>query len=369
MAFDSGKSGHGPDTFLLALIVILILGGLAILASASSDLGRIKFNDSYYYLKHQLIYGLSIGLLGFLVGYFLNYQNWRKVAMILLAINLVLLVLVLAGFGVTSGGSSRWLEFGSIRFQPSELLKLSFILYLSAWLTRRTNRFTSFWSGHFPFLVVCGITVALLVLQPATSIVVILLMGAGAVYFLSGVKLRYILVAALICLVGFGSVILFTKDYRINRILSFLDKTKDTQGINYQANQAMIAIGSGGLFGMGYGKSTLKLSLPAVVDDSIFAVVGQELGFAGAGFLVMLFVMLVFRLFWLAKRTRDKFGKLILAGFATIIAFQSIVNIGAISGLLPLTGVPLPFVSYGGTALAVFVTMSGISLNISKYTG
>ncbi len=369
MAFNSGKSGHNPDSFLLALIVILILAGLAILASASSDLGRIQFNDSYYYLKHQLIYGLSLGILGFLIGYFLNYQNWRKVAIILLAVNLVLLILVFTPLGVTSGGASRWLDIGSLRFQPAELLKLSFIMYIAAWLTGRTNRATNFLNGFLPFLVICGVTAGLLVLQPATSTVVILLAGGGAIYFLSGAKWRYILTTGLICLVAFGSLILLTP-YRFNRILGFLDKSQDTRGANFQVNQSMIAIGSGGLFGMGYGKSTAKVSyLPAAVDDSIFAVVGQELGFAGAGFLVVLFGMFVFRLFWIANRTRDKFGKLILVGFATIIGFQSVVNMGAISGLLPLTGVPLPFVSYGGTALAVFITMSGISLNISRYIG
>jgi len=369
MAFDFGKKGHAPDSFLFAITVILILGGLAILASASSDLGRIKFNDSYYYLKHQLLYGLSIGVIGFLIGYFLNYQNWKKVAIALLAINLVLLILVFTPLGITSGGSSRWLTLGPIRFQPSELLKLSFILYLSAWLTGRAARATNFWNGYFPFLIICGVTAGLLVFQPATSTVVILLAGGGAVYFLSGAKLRYIVATALICVVSIGSLVILTP-YRFKRILGFLDKSQNTQGINFQANQAQIAIGSGGIFGMGYGKSTAKVSyLPAAVDDSIFAVVGQELGFVGAGFLVMLFCLLVFRLFYLAKKTRDKFGKLVLAGFATIIAFQSFVNMGAISGLLPLTGVPLPFVSYGGTAFAIFVTMTGISLNISKYTG
>jgi cell division protein FtsW len=369
MAFNAGKRGHRPDSFLLALIVILILAGLAILASASSDLGRIKFNDSYYYLKHQLIYGLSPGFFGLFIGYFFNYQSWKKIAIILLAINLALLVLVLAGLGIVKGGASRWLQLGPIVFQPSELLKLSFIMYIAAWLTGRTNRTTGFWNGLFPFLIICGVTAGLVVLQPATSTVLILLAGGGAIYFLSGAKWRYILATGLVCLVAFGSLIVFTP-YRFKRILGFLDKSQDTQVSNFQVNQSMIAIGSGGLFGMGYGKSTAKVGyLPAAVDDSIFAVVGQELGFAGAGFLVVLFGMFVFRLFWLANKTRDKFGKLILVGFATIIGFQSIINMGAISGLLPLTGVPLPFVSYGGTALAVFVTMSGISLNISKYTG
>lgn len=353
----------------MAILAVLILGGLVILASASGEVGRIKFNDSYYYLKHQVLYGLSIGLLGFLAGYFLNYQRIKKFALPLLIFNLFLLAMVfIPKIGLTSGGASRWLQFGPLSFQPAELLKLSFIIYLSAWLTGRTNRTNSFWNGFFPFLIISGVTAGLLFLQPATSTVMILLLSGGVIYFLSGAKLRYVGAAALICLAVVGSLIIFTP-YRFNRILGYFNKSADTQGINYQANQAIIAIGSGGVSGMGYGKSTAKANfLPAVVDDSIFAVVGQEFGFIGSGLLVILFGMLVFRLFWLAKHTRDNFGKLILVGFGMIIAFQSFVNMGSLSGLLPLTGIPLPFISYGGTALAIFIAMGGISLNISKYT-
>lgn len=368
MGFDL-RSGGRPDYFLMALLAILLLGGLLILASASSDLGKIKFNDSYYYLKHQILYGATLGLFGFFIGYFLKYQDFKKISLILLLINLGLLVLVFTPLGVSSGGASRWLQLGPLRFQPAELLKLTFILYISAWFAGRTNRATNFYKGFLPFLIVCGVTAGLLFAQPATSTVVILLISAGLIYFISGAKWKFVLLSIGLAILTVASLVYFTP-YRMNRIMGFLNKSSDTQGTNYHINQALIAIGSGGTFGMGYGNSTAKVSyLPAVVDDSIFAVAAQELGFAGAGTLVLLFGMLTFRLFWLAKRCRDKFGKLVLVGFGAIIAFQSIVNMGAISGLLPLTGVPLPFVSYGGTALAIFMTMGGISLNISKYTG
>jgi cell division protein FtsW len=187
------------------------------------------------------------------------------------------------------------------------------------------------------------------------------------VYFLSGAEIKYILLTILIGMVGLGMLIYVTP-YRMQRVLGFLNQSKDTLSINYHLNQALIAIGSGGLSGTGYGQSTSKANyLPAPIDDSIFAVVSEELGFIGSGSLIALFGILTFRLFWLAKNVRDRFGRLILIGFGTIIAFQSLVNMAAISGLAPLTGVPLPFVSYGGTALAVFLTMSGIAVNISKY--
>ena len=367
--FRSAKKGHHPDYLLLASVFVLALGGLVILSSASSNIGEIKFNDSYYYLKHQIYFGLTLGIIGFLVAYFTHYQSYQKIALPLLLLNVGLLALVFTKLGVTAGGASRWLALGPVTFQPAELLKISFVIYLSAWLSSaRANRSQRAVEGLLPFLVISGIIGGLLVLQPATSTVVILLTTGLGIYFLSGAKLRY--VAAI---VGLGALALTTlivvTPYRMTRVMSFFDRDSDTLGTNYHLNQALIAIGSGGVTGVGYGQSTAKISsLPAVIDDSIFAVLGQELGFVGASTLVVFFALLVSRLFWMAHRFRDRFGKLILVGFGSIIALQSIVNIGAISGLLPLTGVPLPFISYGGTALAVFLTMSGIAANISKYT-
>jgi cell division protein FtsW len=362
------KDGGRPDYFLLAAIFLLTVAGLAILTSAASDIGKIKFNDSYYYLKHQLLSGMLFGAVGFLLGFLVPYKLYRDWALIFLVANLLLLTLVFTHFGVQSGGSTRWLTFGSITFQPAEFLKLFFILYVAAFFSHpRVNRAKNVKNGIAPFLIVSGVMALLLILQPATSTVVILLVTGMAIFFLSGASWKHMAMIA-----GAGGLVLailvLITPYRLARVKGFLNRSADTQGSNYHLNQALIALGSGGTFGVGYGQSTAKVShLPEVVDDSIFAVVGQELGFIGAGSLVALFAILVFRLFWLAYATKDRFGKLILIGFGTIIALQSLVNIGAISGLLPLTGVPLPFVSYGGTALAVFLTMGGVAANISKH--
>ena len=363
------KGGRKPDYFLLAIVFLLVVGGLAALTSASSDLGELKFGDSYYYLKHQLVSGLLFGAIGFLGGYLIPYQKYKKLSFFFLLANMLLLVLVFTPFGVRSGGATRWLSIGPATFQPAEFLKLTFIIYLAAWFANtKTNRAKDVTEGLLPFLVISGITAALLLAQPATSTVVILMAAGGVIYFLSGAEWKHMLGIMGICALGLAVIIVATP-YRLSRVKGFLNKNSDSQGTNYHLNQALIALGSGGVFGMGFGQSTAKVShLPEVIDDSIFAVVGQELGFVGAGALVALFGILVFRMFWLAKGIRDRFGRLMLIGFGTIIAFQSIVNIGAISGLLPLTGVPLPFVSYGGTALAVFLTIAGISANISKYS-
>lgn len=369
MAAKFSKIGHRPDFFLLALILILSLAGLLILTTASSDLGKIRFNDAYYYLKHQLQSGLLLGAVGFFIAYKLHYQLWRRFAFVMLLINLGLLALVFTPLGYASGGATRWLNLGPLSFQPAELLKLTFILYLAAWLTNpRLNRSQSVTEGVLPFAVISGLVAILLLLQPATSTVVILLGSGTMVFFLSGARLKHILVTGLVGILVLGALI-WSTPYRLQRVLTFLKPGSDTLGSGYQVNQALIAIGSGGLWGTGFGQSTSKVNyLPTPIDDSIFAVAAQELGFVGASMLVAIFGLLVFRMVWIARSVRDRFGQLLLAGFASIIAFQSLVNMGAISGLFPLTGVPLPFVSYGGTALAIFLTMTGIAVNISKYT-
>lgn len=364
----SSKTGHRSDYFLFALIIVLVVFGLTMLASASSDLGKNKFNDSYYYIKHQLLYGLSLGVLGFLGGITMPYRYYRRLAFPFLLLSLGGLALVFTSLGITANHASRWIHIGPVSLQPAEIVKLSFILYIAAWLSNpKANREKNLLEGLVPFLIVSGFVALLLFLQPATSTVVIIMAAALAVYLVSGARLSYIIAIILMGAAAIG-LLIFITPYRLERVTGFLNTESDALGKNYQRNQALIAIGSGGLWGRGYGQSTTKVGyLPAPIDDSIFAVIAEELGFVGAGSLVILFGTLVFRMFWLAYNVRDRFGKLLLVGFGSVIALQAFVNIASISGLLPLTGVPLPFVSYGGTALAVFMTMGGISLNISKY--
>jgi cell division protein FtsW len=241
-------------------------------------------------------------------------------------------------------------------------------MYLAAWLANtKFKRSTDFQSGLLPFAIVSGLIGVLLILQPATSTVAILLISGLVVYFVSGAPLKYIFGIIGVAIVLVTAVIVATP-YRLARIEGYLNKSTNTQGQNYQVDQALIAIGSGGVTGVGYGQSATKANyLPEPIDDSIFAVIGEEMGFIGASFLVILFALLAFRLFWLSRNVGDQFGKLLLIGFGTVIAIQAFVNMASISGIIPLTGVPLPFVSYGGTALAIFITMAGITLNISKY--
>lgn len=354
-----------PDYTLIALIVSLVIVGLLVLTSASSDLGKIKYNDSYYYLKHQLFSGLSVGLLGFLAALSIPYEKYRKFAFPLFLVSVAMLAMVFTPLGLHVRNASRWIQIGPVNFQPSELIKLTFIIYLSAWLTQRgANRSRSI-EGFLPFLIISGTVGLLLVLQPATSTVAILMISGLAVYFASGAKWRYL--AGLI-LGGFLVlvVLVWLTPYRMQRVKTYLNISADTEGHGYHINQALITIGSGGLTGVGFGQSTSKVNyLPAPIDDSIFAVAAAEFGFLGASLIVVLYAGLVLRLFFLAYKAKEQFARLTLTGFGSIIGLQSIVHISSNSGLLPLTGVPLPFMSYGGTALAVFMVVSGVVINIS----
>ncbi|MFH1188877.1 MAG: putative peptidoglycan glycosyltransferase FtsW [bacterium] len=354
------------DYVLFAAIGFLIVFGFVMLASASSDLGKIQFNDAYYYIKHQLFFGFSLGVIGFIVGYLLPYHFYKKVAPFLLLSNIVALFLVFTPLGFAVGGAYRWLRIGPMTIQPLEMLKISFVLYLAAWLANmQKKRNHSVFEGFIPFLAIVGVIGFLLLLQKSTSAVIILMPTALAIYFIAGARWKYIFAT-----IGMGllvlSIIICITPYRRERIMTFFDPNKDTAGSGYQINQSLMTIGSGGLWGVGYGNSFSKSYLPERIGDFIFAVVAEEFGFVGSMFILGIFLLVILRGYLIAKHTDDNFTRLILVGFSTILAIQVFVHVGANSGLIPLTGVPLPFVSYGGTALAVFMTMGGIMLNISK---
>lgn len=366
-SFFKSKYRSRPDYVFVLVLIFLVIFGLVMLASASSDLGEMKFHDSYYYLKHQLLYGLTVGLLGFLFATFVYYRSWEKWAPWLLVINLVFLILVFSPLGIGVKGSERWINLGVFTFQPSELLKLTFLVYLSAWLGKNQMRSKSFYEGFLPFLILSGAVAFLLFLQPSTTTAVAILAASLLVYFSAGAKFRFIFGLIFLGLVVLGFLVYLTP-YRYERILGYLNPEADPLGRGYHLNQALIAIGSGGLTGVGYGQSTTKLNfLPEPIGDSIFAVIAEELGFVGSMTLIVLFMLLVWRSLMIAKKAPDNFGRSLATAFAAIVGLQAFINIAATSGLLPLTGIPLPFISYGGTALAVFLTMAGIVVNISKY--
>lgn len=355
------------DKVILVTVCILIILGMAILASASSELGKMKFNDPYYYLKNQLIHVLSFGIISFFLTLLVPYKFFQKAALPLLLLSIIALILVFSPLGARFGSAARWLEIGPLTIQPSEILKFTFIIYLAAWLTSRNrNRRSDFIEGFLPFTIMSGIVAVLLVLQPSTSTVLILMTAGLIIYFVSGARIVYVTTLMLIGIIGLALIIYLTP-YRLERIEAFLNPDVDLWGTRYHLNQALIAIGSGGLFGVGYGNFLSKAKyLPEPIGDSIFVVIAKELGFAGALFFIFLFFTLTMAGLFGARQVRSMFGRLTVIGFTSIIAIQAFIHIGAVSGLIPLTGVPLPFISYGGTAMVVFMAMTGLMINLLR---
>lgn len=339
------------------------------LASASSVISFEKFGDSNYLLKHQLLIGVSLGVLGFLITSRVDYHYWRKFAFPLLAFNILLLLGVfIPGIGYEFGGARRWIQIGPELFQPTELLKLTFILYLATLFAKNKEGIKDAAYGLVPFIVIVGLTAFLIMLQPDMGTMVAIAVVGFVIFYLAGAPFKH-----LSMLVGAAVVLFFglikLAPYRAARLTVFLNPALDPQGIGYQINQALLAIGSGGIFGLGLGHSRQKyLYLPEVTGDSIFAVIAEELGFIFAGVLIALFLWFMIRGLKTARMAPDDFGRLIAGGITAWIVMQAFINIAAMVTLIPLTGIPLPFVSYGSSALATSLIAVGVLVNISKQT-
>jgi len=359
---------HQPDYALIFTILALVILGLVILSSSSMVISWENFNENYHYLKRQLFYSLPLGLLCFFVFQKIDYHYWQKAALIILVLTIVLLALTLAPkIGYSHGQAKRWLDIGGFSLQPIEFVKLSFIIYLSAILSRQKEKDGQAVKESFlPFLTIMGVIGGLVILQPNMSALIIFFLISGIIYFLAGLKLSYLPLILIIAVVGCFALIKISP-YRADRLTVFLNPEKDPQGKGYQINQALLAIGSGGLWGRGLGRSVQKWKyLPEVLGDSIFAVAAEELGFIGAASIIILFIFLAWRGLLIAKKSSDKFGLLLAGGITGWIVSQAAINIAAISGLIPLTGLPLPFISYGGSALVASLAGMGILVNISK---
>jgi len=360
------RRGQNFDYVIATCVVLLLIIGFVALASASSDLGKIQYNDAYYYLKHQALYGLSVGIIGFFLGFYIDYRKYKKLMPILFFLSLAALFLTFTPLGTSSGGASRWIVVGPVTIQPSALMKLFFIGYLAAWFSgNKSDRQKSLSEGLIPFLGISGIVGILLLVQRSTSAAVILMVGAIAIYFVGGADKKHIFATIALGITLLAAFIAITP-YRRERVLTFFNKESDTAESGYQVTQALTTIGSGGLVGVGYGQSTIKTSLPERVGDSIFAVIAEEFGFIGSILLILVYAILALRTLLISKKVKDQYGKLLLVGFGTIIGVQAFIHIGGNAGLIPLTGVPLPLISYGSNSMLVFMTMAGITLNISK---
>ncbi|TAK03829.1 putative lipid II flippase FtsW [Patescibacteria group bacterium] len=358
------------DYAYLALVGGLVTFGLLMLASASAPDGYDRFGDSYYFLKHQVVFGLIPGIAGLLFFSRTPYAVWKKNAWNLLLVSIALLMLVfLPGLSAGIGTAHSWINVGGwFTVQPSEFVKLTFLFYLAGWLEKRGERGGRDMSADFlPFVAVLGAVIGLLILQPDVGTMVIIVAMSLVVYFLAGAPIAYVLALISTGVLGLAALIGFAP-YRAARFMTFLNPELDPQGVGYHINQALLAIGSGGFLGVGYGHSRQKFQyLPEVAGDSIFAVIGEELGFVACALLIAAFIALLWRTLRIANEAPDRFGKLVASGVGAWLTIQALVNIGSMAALMPMTGIPLPFVSYGGTSLAVSLSAVGVVLNISRY--
>jgi cell division protein FtsW len=338
--------------------------------SASSPGGYAEFSDSYYFVKHQLIFGFLPGAGALIAFSKIPYAFWRTHAWNLLILSIVLLVLVfIPGLSAGIGSAHSWISIGGVfSLQPSEIVKLTLLFYLAARLAQRgRHSVRDVHAGFVPFVAVLGTIMLLMILQPDVGTMSIIAAMSLVVYFVAGAPVSH--VVGLILAGAAGLAFLITAaPYRAARFTTFLHPELDPQGIGYHINQALLAIGSGGVFGLGYGHSRQKFQyLPEVAGDSIFAIVAEEMGLLVAILLIALFLLLLWRMLAIAKRAPDDFAKYIVIGVAAWLVVQAFVNIGSMVALLPITGVPLPFISYGGTSLAISLAAIGVVLNISKH--
>ena len=352
--------------FLLISVTLLVVGffifssaSLGLLAKESSNYSSIAFS--------QTVFGLLLGTMAMILASRTDFKIWKKFAFWFLLLAIILNVLVLfPGIGFEHAGARRWIRIGSISFQTSEILKLAFILYFAAWISGVKERIKTFQWGFLPLLILFTISAVLLLQQPDTDNLILIILTGMVMFISAGGKWRYILVVILVGLLGI-TFLASTRPYVKQRITTFFNPQADALGASWQIQQSLIAVGSGGFFGRGFGQSVQKFTyLPESVGDSIFAVAAEEFGFVGSIFLLLIFVLFATRGLKIASRTPDVFGRLAVVGIVIMIVSQAFVNIGAMLGVIPLSGITLPFVSHGGTSLFITLLEVGIVLSISR---
>jgi cell division protein FtsW len=357
-----------PDFFLLTIFALLLGLGVLVLTSVSAPISQKKFGESFYYLRHQIIFGLVPGLVLLLIFYKIDLSFLKKYSPILLLVALVLTSLVFVPeIGIKIRGGARWIGIGPFSFQPSEFLKLAFIIYLAAWLDSQTKtKNKNFTQTLIAFLIILSLISLILIAQPDVSTLGIIFAIALTMFFLSKTPIWQTFLILVLAILIFVSLIQ-AAPYRFFRILTFLNPDFDPMGIGYQVKQALIAIGSGKIFGLGLGLSQQKFGvLPQSFSDTIFAIFAEETGFLGSLFLIFLYLMFFWRAFKIGKEKKENFERLLVFGISFWICLQAFINIGAMTKILPLSGIPLPFLSYGGSHLISEMAAVGILLKISK---
>lgn len=357
-----------PDIYLLIAIMLLLLVGIVMVYSSSHIWAEYKNADQFYFLKRQALFaGIGLTFMFFLIR--VPYHVWKNYAHIILFGCYLLLILVLIpGVGMVRGGAQSWIGVGAFSIQPSEFMKLGLIIYLAKFLSTHQKLITSFKKGFFPSLMLVVSAFGLIMLQPDLGTGLVLVVTCMIMLYSAGAKLTHFFGLTFLGLVGFVLLII-SAPYRISRMTSFLNPWEDPLGDGFQIIQSLYALGPGGLMGAGFGNSLQKyFYLPEPQTDFIFSIIGEEFGFFGGAFIIILFFILFWRGIMTAITAPDQFGQFLALGIVTMLAIQAIINISVVIGLIPVTGITLPFLSYGGSSLVLTLVSAGILLNVSRYS-
>lgn len=359
--------GRGYDKSFFLIAATLTICGFFSFLSASMGITANDGEGGVAHIFRQILLGFGLGSILFFIGIRVPYKFWRKAALPIFLLSIAAMALVFVpGIGFEHGGAQRWLNFGFLFFQPSELLKFGIIVYLASWMAARREEIRSFEYGLLPFLFIAGAAGILLILQPDIGTLGVIAITALAMFIIGGSRAAHIVLIIVLGLTLLTGLII-AQPYRLSRFTVFLNPTEDIRGEGYQLHQSLIAIGSGSVFGRGFGKSIQKFDfLPESTSDSIFAVIAEEWGFVGVVFFIALFLLFLWRGLQIAKGSMDVFGRLLASGIVIMIVVQAYLHIGALSGLIPLTGLPLVFASKGGSSLAISLFLVGVVLNVSK---
>ncbi len=351
----------------IAMIVTLLLSiGVVMIYSSSGVYAQQELGDDLFFLKRHLIF-LVVALIAMIMTMSIDYRILRKYAKPLILISLVLLALVLIpGLGKESFGARRWFKFGPYHLQPSELTKLTMIIYAADFLARKDRKITRFWEGFMPLIFILGVACLFIIRQPDLGNSILIAMITLIMMFIAGARPVHLGVLGVLSFPVLYLLVVRVP-YRLKRIIAFINPWEDAQGIGFQLSQSQIALGSGGLFGVGLGKSVQKLFyLPAAHTDFILSIIGEETGLLGTLLVTLLFIAFIWQGARIIKRTTDPFGYYLVIGIMAMLGLQAVVNIGVSIGALPTKGLPLPFVSYGGSALIFNMIAVGLLLNISR---
>jgi cell division protein FtsW len=362
------KARSNPDFMIIFSTLFILSIGIVMVYSASAVMSFREYGDWYFYTKRQLLFAV-LGIIAMFFTMNIDYWIWRKWAKIGLIICFFLLILVLIpGVGIVRNGAQSWIGIGAFSIQPAEFMKLAMIAFLAKLLSDHQKKIPYFFKGLMPPLMMVGLAFGLIMLQPDLGTGTVMVGTSMVIIYAAGARIMHLFGLAMVGVVGFVAMVLM-EPYRIKRITSFLDPWQDPLGAGFQLIQSLYAIGPGGLMGLGLGMSRQKYAyLPEPQTDFIFSILSEELGFIGGGTVLFLFLLLFWRGMRVAITAPDLFGSLLATGIIAMIAVQVIINIGVVTGMFPVTGITLPFISYGGSSLTLMLTAVGVLLNVSRYS-